>query len=1498
MKLPASLVDKHTPLDNGQFTKVRDQQIRPSLDRTGLHLLREKAGRERDLRELYRGRAPYELLQNADDAGATHAIFMLLPDGLVFIHSGLWFTVENFLSLVDGWSDKDPNQCIGHKGLGFRSVLDITPAPHVLKVDGSGFFGFKFTWALNKGHIDNIFLKHPDLKADYAKWTKYGQLACPVMAIPGAVKKSSLDVSRIYDRVTQGDFGRGFSTMFWFPAKDREADRKLIQELDVIPLVSDAEGRDRLLGFLQEVAILLPFLSNVATVELYDGDSLLGKAHIDGKREEPGGDEICVSLESDGSSRTTTFFQMHRLSAIPLEVRNDTQTPRAVRQMREAEVRLSVLVRNGQPVSEVPPRFHVYFPTEESTGLGVLVHGDFYVKPDRTRLMPGKYNEWLLNEAAKLYAGGFLTRLLNRYGARNVFEAIRPAEPATTEASKALVAACGEALKRRREPFVPTHDGLVALQEVLMPPMPDAAGFWHSHFSDLITFVSPGKRSFLSPTADSAQAREFLGYAGLDPLPPALLLDFIEAGGGSGRPAAWWYDCYEHLYEGRNVPQWPVSDLAGRSLIPGADLAPLEVPSDASLTVCLPPDDAISSINVPKCFAHTFVFVSREVAQMLRGGADDLRKWVLDALKISRFEATDLVPRAIRSNVQDLYSGAIAVAPTDLSELWVFLERIISASRGILSTDFWRDVGRLPVPMVSATTENYHLSPQSLVPAFLAYWPDDGGMASNSLAGVTSMRRVSVDFVDRLVAAGTATSEKWRDFFGKSGISSNPKRLRYSRIVGEGNEIHFTEGAALTASTAAFSGDRQRDENQVVIENLSLDRDLWDDWVRASGDSEGGRTLQSVAIVDGFAQCVETALAEFQSGGPTWRDRLSSLAASLTIDAEEPDKAFRRAGGGGGASEPVASYLSLQMDRYSWVATSCGPRSRRESFVRLASRRLISRGSTDEELGDHLIPYVVAATLEDCVTFQGMGVEPLDDAGSATPDALIRALQILGAHLSEDSGKSEVLKVRGRWRRVRGAIQEIYRVLNHTDGLPGIPSDIRLAARAEGEMTFLPRPLYYAEPGSPIERAFQDVLPLFDADRPYQSLFSALGVIRLTPRQNIEETFCANDRAVPSSRLLDEILNKLAPHLLAGVIAKSEEQDHRNRVLRRLRDRFDVKVADRLTVSFKLTKEPFVERAVDFSKFYLQQRVVEGAGAIREMHYTLYVAGPDDIALNELDGDALGASLAPLFLDGAGSDDLAGFFPRVVTRFLSVEGDERKMQEFLYQHLGVSMAAQETARDDVTGRSEEAPPITSPPPPARLVLHPSTTGAGAKMDFKDEIEKHREPMERSVDRILGDLAKATADHQTSRDAGGQTGGTARPVITREQEARGRRGEEEFLRRLRLPGGWEGFSLVEDTRSHGCGYDFLCIYGGRQVKVEVKTFARNGRVVVTYGELREAAQSRDDYYLLGFLDEGPPEAWQSAVLADPVPALMEKGQFQVDTKLEVHVGNIFDIFGND
>jgi hypothetical protein len=53
------LGDNLQALTPAPFESIKNSEFMPERGLTGLKLFREKAGKERDLRELYRGRAPY-----------------------------------------------------------------------------------------------------------------------------------------------------------------------------------------------------------------------------------------------------------------------------------------------------------------------------------------------------------------------------------------------------------------------------------------------------------------------------------------------------------------------------------------------------------------------------------------------------------------------------------------------------------------------------------------------------------------------------------------------------------------------------------------------------------------------------------------------------------------------------------------------------------------------------------------------------------------------------------------------------------------------------------------------------------------------------------------------------------------------------------------------------------------------------------------------------------------------------------------------------------------------------------------------------------------------------------------------------------------------------------------------------------------------------------------------------------------------------------------------
>jgi hypothetical protein len=75
----------------------------------------------------------YELLQNAEDQGATEARFELSADCLVFYHNGNPFTrsdVENITGIGNSDKPQEANK-IGRFGIGFKSVFAITDRPEI-----------------------------------------------------------------------------------------------------------------------------------------------------------------------------------------------------------------------------------------------------------------------------------------------------------------------------------------------------------------------------------------------------------------------------------------------------------------------------------------------------------------------------------------------------------------------------------------------------------------------------------------------------------------------------------------------------------------------------------------------------------------------------------------------------------------------------------------------------------------------------------------------------------------------------------------------------------------------------------------------------------------------------------------------------------------------------------------------------------------------------------------------------------------------------------------------------------------------------------------------------------------------------------------------------------------------------------------------------------------------------------------------------------------------
>lgn len=107
---------------------------RPLLDeaRRSPALLSDLAGLEQYVAESYDARSFVELLQNADDAGASRFIVQRAGDFLLVANDGRSFTRADFESLCrSAASHKHRGTTIGYRGIGFKSVVGFAETVYV-----------------------------------------------------------------------------------------------------------------------------------------------------------------------------------------------------------------------------------------------------------------------------------------------------------------------------------------------------------------------------------------------------------------------------------------------------------------------------------------------------------------------------------------------------------------------------------------------------------------------------------------------------------------------------------------------------------------------------------------------------------------------------------------------------------------------------------------------------------------------------------------------------------------------------------------------------------------------------------------------------------------------------------------------------------------------------------------------------------------------------------------------------------------------------------------------------------------------------------------------------------------------------------------------------------------------------------------------------------------------------------------------------------------------
>ena len=376
------------------IAKIRRQNL--EVYRVSPGRLREDVSQEAQVAHDYRGRLAYELLQNADDAmessDADHdrIAFHVTDRELWVANTGRPFTVADVEGLCGlGASSKvdatgTRRASIGHKGLGFKSVLEITDAPTAYSTTHSFQLGEQHAYEV----VGPLF----------AELGRTRPTRLPAMRFPAQVQEEPADWIRFREA--------GFNTAFSFPFATR----------------MEAAQRQRLAGLLLELpvttVVFLKHLEEVTVTVEQAGRNESRTWRTTRRRRDPAGVSTLVDglresglyeVEVVGTDEPEANFLLAHEDSVVIGPHRDGLSGPAWEGVELSEVSVAVLdpARHGDAMPDTWRQFHVFLPTAEPCPYPILVNGAFTTDLSRQRVRIDRrghdYNGHLIRQAAGLF---------------------------------------------------------------------------------------------------------------------------------------------------------------------------------------------------------------------------------------------------------------------------------------------------------------------------------------------------------------------------------------------------------------------------------------------------------------------------------------------------------------------------------------------------------------------------------------------------------------------------------------------------------------------------------------------------------------------------------------------------------------------------------------------------------------------------------------------------------------------------------------------------------------------------------------------------------------------------------------------------------------------------------------------------------------------------------------------------------------------------------------
>jgi len=325
--------------------------------------LREDAENESAIVDDYKGRVILELLQNADDAqidfGSSSTIvgdafieFELTEKSLIVRNGGYPITSDGIKSLACmRLSPKDKKVTIGNKGIGFKSVLEITDQPII----HSSPFHFTFS----EEHARKI-LKENNLLDKLGKNSYYPIFRFPV-GLPTEEKKEGHDQ---------------WATEILLPLRNHKAfetSQKMLEKITPEMLIF-LHGLKRIEYKIsgKELVCFLSEKDNGKYIELTDG-------------------EIKIS---DKSGKPARYYRWVQAEPVPDDIRKELS--KGWRDITHGQVAIAIPLESEDNKNKSEGnKMRVFFPTGEFSPVKMIIHGNFRTDSSRERILPEPYNKWI-----------------------------------------------------------------------------------------------------------------------------------------------------------------------------------------------------------------------------------------------------------------------------------------------------------------------------------------------------------------------------------------------------------------------------------------------------------------------------------------------------------------------------------------------------------------------------------------------------------------------------------------------------------------------------------------------------------------------------------------------------------------------------------------------------------------------------------------------------------------------------------------------------------------------------------------------------------------------------------------------------------------------------------------------------------------------------------------------------------------------------------------------